>query len=268
MSQLPELNNEHFPALTTEEKKHIVFWIEDAGKHHGFSVSSVSDSAFLVNERLLIQFYKSEIPIQTGFVNTLFVPVDFLYNSLKTNSLIGIISTKLQLNQSVFARNCTVERISRKAAEAFLNEYHLMGYTAVHDCIGLYYKGELLAVAGFSKGRQLNRLAAGERSYELVRFACKQGYSISGGLSKCIKAFTKERNPADIMTYIDKQFYSGQGFYKIGFELHSESSPLLFYVDANYKRVPVKKNTEISNQNGYYTWNIGNLKLVLKIKYK
>ncbi len=48
------------------------------------------------------------------------------------------------------------------------------------------------------------------RSYEMVRFANVTGVTVTGGLSKLIKAFAEEVKPDDIMTYVDREWSDGK----------------------------------------------------------
>jgi hypothetical protein len=133
------------------------------------------------------------------------------------NKLASIISSRLQLNEKVFARNCEVKRIEKKIAEKFLNEYHLMNSASFAFAYGLFLKEELLAVCTFSKGRKMDRLPADKRSYELIRFCCREGITITGGLSKIVKTFSKVKEAGDVMTYIDPDFSLGGSYLKAGF---------------------------------------------------
>ncbi len=219
---------------------------------------------YRINKHILIGFFKykrSELHITAKCI---FIPIDFLFHANTFTILQHLILSKLKQNQQVYARLCNIEAIDKKTATAFLVAHHLLGYANAAYCYGLYFEQELLAVASFSKGRKMNRLAAKKRSFELVRFACKTGVGISGGLSKCLNAFIKDKQPGDVMTYIDKQFYDGSGFTKIGFTLHSETLPQHFWVDSHYKRQFVKLNSPIEMNNGIYQCaNLGNIKLVL-----
>ena len=140
--------------------------------------------------------------------------------------LISIVKSKLGLNQRVFARNCICKKISKESSNDFVNEYHLMGATGSAFNYGLFYKEQLLAVASFSKGRKMNRIATGKLSYELVRFCCKDGISISGGLMKLVLNFCREKQAGDVMTYVDKQLSDGEAFKRAGFIFHSEKPPV------------------------------------------
>jgi hypothetical protein len=178
--------------------------------------------------------------------------------------LVSLIQSKLGLNKTVFARNCIVSKLDKSTAEEFLDNYHLMNSTQSAFNYGLYCKDELLAVASFSKGRKMNRLPEHKRSFELIRFCCKEGITITGGLTKLIKNFCKEKSAGDIMTYIDKQFSSGESFIKAGFVKHSETPPNYFLINKKtLEKILVKSEGEKFDREKFVlTKNEGNIKLV------
>lgn len=178
--------------------------------------------------------------------------------------LAALIQSRLSLNITVFARKCEVKRITKETAEDFLNRYHVMKSTQSAFNYGLFLKDELLAVAAFSKGRKMNRLPEDKRSFELIRFCCKEGITATGGLSKLLRHFCGEKNAGDIMTYIDKQLSSGQSFIKAGFVKHSETGPHYFLVNKKiFERVPLKNKEENYDQKQFYLLETkGNIKLV------
>ena len=190
------------------------------------------------------------------------IPFDRLVTA--PEKLRAIILTKLLLNKKIFARNCEVRKVERSEAELFLNKYHLMNSTKSAFNVGLIFKNELLALASFSKGRKMNRLSENKRSFELIRFCCKAGITVTGGLTKLMKNFCKEKKAGDVMTYIDKQFSSGESFIKAGFVKHSETESNYFVVNRNnYNRTPIKHQKEKFNQTLFYSGhNSGNIKLV------
>lgn len=187
---------------------------------------------------------------------------DFIHS--QPEKLAAIIQSKLGLNRKVFARNCKVKKIERKDADLFLNQYHLMNSTSSAFNYGLFLNEELLAVASFSKGRKMNRLPEHKRSYELIRFCCKSGISVAGGLTKLVKNFCREKDAGDVMTYIDKQLLPGDSFIKAGFIKHSETAASSYLVHKiTFERQAYKK--EILNgerENYYLIKNSGNIKLV------
>jgi hypothetical protein len=132
--------------------------------------------------------------------------------------ILAILQSRLGLNKVVYARNCPVKKISRKIADTFLDQYHIMGSTSSASNFGLFLEEELIAVASFSKGRKMNRLPPGKKSFELIRFCTKSGITIAGGLSKLVRTFIKEKNAGDVMTYVDRQYSDGESFLKAGFK--------------------------------------------------
>jgi hypothetical protein len=131
------------------------------------------------------------------------------------------LQSRLGLNQRVFARNCQVKKITKEEAANFLDRYHLMGSTQNAFNYGLFQNDELLAVASFSKGRKMNRLPEDKRSFELIRFCCKDGITVTGGLTKLVKNFCREKEAGDVMTYVDQRFSDGTSFIRAGFARHS-----------------------------------------------
>jgi hypothetical protein len=193
------------------------------------------------------------------------IPADIAWNH--PEKITAIVCTKLGLNHRIFARKCEIKKISRELAENFLNEFHIMGSTQSAWNYGLFYKYELLAVASFSKGRKMNRLPSDKRSYELIRFCCKPGYTITGGLSRLVKNFFEEKSAGDIMTYVDKQFSSGQSFIKAGFLKAGETEPNYFLVNKKtFERRTMKDGDEHYDAEKFYrTCNEGNIKMIYKV---
>ena len=175
----------------------------------------------------------------------------------------AVILSKLKLNKTIFARSCEVKRVNKKHAEEFLNQYHIMNSTQSAFNLGLYYQDELIALASFSKGRKMNRLQAHERSFELIRFCCKSGITVTGGLTRLIKNFCAEKSAGDIMTYVDKQLSDGTSFIRAGFKKHSETEPNYFLINRfTFERIPANKDESFDTKNFYLTQNSGNIKLI------
>jgi len=189
------------------------------------------------------------------------IPLDYIVR--EPDKIVSLILSKLQLNQKIFARKCEVKKVDKETANHFLNHYHMMHATQSASNYGLYFANELLALASFSKGRKMNRLKEHERSFELIRFCCKSGISVTGGLTRLIKHFCEEKKAGDIMTYIDKQISDGQSFLSAGFKKHSETNPNYFLINKfTFERLPWKAEMAYDSKNFYLTQNSGNIKLV------
>jgi hypothetical protein len=231
------------------------------------SIAAINELNYTLENDWQLTVFKQDVPSRLNEKHVL-IPLDYIYHKIKRHLLQQLIADKLKRNTSIFARNCVIQKITKAVAETFLNQYHLLGSTNAAFNYGIFHKGELIAVAIFSKGRKMNRLEAHLRSFELIRFACKSGISITGGLSKLLKHFCLEKNPGDIMTYIDKQFFNGAGFIKIGFKEVGSSEPNWFLITKNYERITAKQE-DLSKLDlrakEYITYNVGNNKLILTI---
>lgn len=168
---------------------------------------------------------------------------------------------------SVFARKSLVKRIDKATATAFLLLNHTLANVSVRYKYGLFYQNELVAVACFSNPRNIIKGTSVNRSSELVRFACKKNHLVAGGLSKLIKAFTREVKLDDIVTYADIDFSIGQGYRSAGFVTESLLPPQQFSVDINLNRIYINhKCNELrksDTENARYFYNGGSQKWIL-----
>ena len=78
------------------------------------------------------------------------------------------------------------------------------------------------------------------RSYEWTRYASLPGARISGGMGKVLKAFIKDVQPDDIMSYADLEWSEGKVYEQLGFVLEGKKEPVMFVVDGEWGRFPVK----------------------------
>jgi len=227
-----------------------------------FSVGCVYENESLIvssKENTITIYFDSCIANENK--NSITIPIDFVISQHK--KLVPIILSKLNLNKTIFARNCKVEKIEKKTATEFFNKFHFHGATASAYNYSLFYKDDLIGAASFSKGRNMNRLPKGKQSFELIRFCCKSGITVTGGLSKLMKHFYLERKAGDIMTYVDKQFSNGDSFIKAGFKIHSETPPLNFIVNKKtFERSPLKENEKFDEDLFYKVQNSGNIKMI------
>ena len=226
----------------------------------------------IISQKLLLHFPDANLS-----VNVSKCQVIINYRSLKTafwldnwyhknDILLSIIASILGKNKTIFARNCQVKKVDKAIAEAFLNENHLLGYLNAYYKYALFFDNEILAIATFSKGRKMNRLSSEKRGFELISFCCKKNISVTGGLSKLLKAFVIDLQPGDIMTYVDKDWSEGKAYLKIGFKLHSETPPQSFLFNTkSLAKQKVSNDFELENKQDKDTIlvkNSGNLKLV------
>jgi transposase len=141
----------------------------------------------------------------------------------------SIIGHKLGKSIKIHARKCIIKDVSVYDKNIFMDENHLQGKDKSLLKYGLYYNGELLSVITFGKSRYNKNY-----DWELIRFAIKKGYSISGGFSKLLNHFKKFHN-GSIVSYADRTYSNGKLYETNGFKLLKINDPAYWYV---------KKNTE------------------------
>ena len=170
-------------------------------------------------------------------------------------------------SERVFARNTEVQHLSQPALNDFLNAHHLQGATQAKYKYGLVHKGQLVAAASFSAGRPIVRNGKNYQSYELIRFANASSYTVTGGLSKLLNAFTNEVQPDDIMTYADRDWSLGQSYEQLGFSFVENTPPQAFLIHPQTKiryyphRLPEGSISEELLAKGYFIiYNAGNKK--------
>ena len=172
----------------------------------------------------------------------------------------------LEIFSQIYARNCEIRRIDKETAQAFLEVNHSYGDAACKYRYGLYLKrhtghnaitagttdvatgserkalipGTLVAVATFSNARRWIKGDKTIRSYEWTRYASLPDVRISGGMGKILKAFIKEVNPDDIMTYADLEWSEGKVYEQLGFTCEGTRSSVSFIIDpSDWSRTPI-----------------------------
>ena len=165
----------------------------------------------------------------------------------------------MEVFSQAYARNCEVRRIDKETAQRFLAENHSYGYAACKYRYGLFLKRHtghiaremgfldcarndsgdvslckvdtLIAVATFSNARKWIKDGKEIRSYEWTRYASLPDLRVSGGMGKLLKAFIKEVQPDDIMSYADLEWSEGDVYKTLGFKEEVSKDPVSFEID-------------------------------------
>lgn len=174
------------------------------------------------------------------------------------------ISALLGLTNKLPARVTKVRRITKQEAHNFLLTNHLQDPITAKYRYGLFLPQNyfrlapfldttdtdevLIAVATFSQARIFFKNGTEYRSYEMVRFANLLNTLVIGGLDKLLKAFEKEREPEDIMTYADLDWSEGRSYQRLGFDAISDTIPYHFALNKNeFKRTVLTDEYSIQN---------------------
>ncbi len=186
----------------------------------------------------------------------------------KTEVVKSRIKSLLGLNDRLFARKTSVQRLSKQEANDFYNANHLnMPLTGAFN-YGLFFNDELVSALSFSRACPIHRNENYfKKSHILLRFCTKQGINITGGLSKLIKHFIREQKPDDIMTHIDLEWSEGDGFKKIGFtEFERTPSHILFLDPVSLIRYNERYIPSNLNKDDFLpVYNHGSVKLALEL---
>ena len=144
----------------------------------------------------------------------------------------------LKNNKKIYARKCELKGIDNKTYRAFCEENHLQGYSAASIKIGLFYNNELIQIMSFSKARYASF------EYEMIRECSKNDCTVIGGKSKLLSYFEKKYKPKNLISYCEKNKFSGNSYLMLGFKLYKESKPgYNYYKGKNkYNRLVFQKH--------------------------
>ncbi|MEH3112659.1 hypothetical protein [Pedobacter terrae] len=177
----------------------------------------------------------------------------------KQDQVLARIKSLLGINSRIHGRKTKILKITKPVADSFLIKNHLQGAVTSRYKIGLFEKDQLVAVATFSALRKMNH-TENYKSAELIRFAVKAGYSVTGGLSKLISFFAATYQPNDIMTYADRDWSAGEAYTKLGFVQTAVLEPQIYVLDENLNRQLKKDDQALAND----VFNTGSLKFILQ----
>lgn len=117
----------------------------------------------------------------------------------------------LKKRRKLYARSCYVKETAKAEAKQFVSVHHLQGYANSSIHIGLFdNNGGLVSVMTFGKPRYNKKF-----DYELIRY-CSSHYVI-GGAEKLFKYFVDTYNPSSIISYCDRNKFTGSMYQNLGF---------------------------------------------------
>ncbi len=206
-----------------------------------------------VSDKLKILYFQKEMKYNTILNSTGYILIWYDQLMAKPAVIFSRLAAILGLSYSIPARACRIKKINRLTASAFLDEHHLQGGTKGQINLGLYLPAQyfrllpaafntnsnelLLGVMTFNNPRTFKKSDRNISSHELVRFCVFTGFSVIGGLGKLLSFYEKNYQPDEIMTYIDADWSSGEGFQKVGFQVVEKMPPMALNLDKSGNRV-------------------------------
>ena len=140
----------------------------------------------------------------------------------------SLIANRLGVKQQkVYARACTVAKLSAAEASEFHNNNHVQGFKSSGTSYGLTHSGKLVAVMTFTQ-KLSNRQASVAGVWELSRYSTS--CTVVGGASKLLAAFRRSTPVDKIRSYSDNRLFTGAMYKSLGFSLKHVTSPNYKYV--------------------------------------
>jgi hypothetical protein len=186
--------------------------------------------------------------------------------------VMGRVGSILGLNRRIHGRKTNVIKIGQEEADGFLEAHHLQGTAKAKYRFGLHDGKDLVAVAGFSNLRYMKKGGPVYRSAELIRFATRSGYTVTGGFTKLLKHFTELYRPHDIMSYADRDWSLGRAYEQAGFVWSEVTPPAEIWLDlVTLKRYFMHRLPFAGSDGGVESryvkiFNTGNLKYILYLQ--
>jgi len=151
---------------------------------------------------------------------------------MKQDIVKSIVLSKMNMNRTLYARKCSIEKISNAKAREFLERSHIQGY-AIGSHYALCYNDDIVCIMTIAKSRFT------KNQYELVRFATSLNTTVVGGFSKLLK-YCKTLIDGELISYSDNRLFSGHSYHKIGKYL-GDSGLGYYWVDTK-KNVRINRN--------------------------
>lgn len=142
----------------------------------------------------------------------------------KRDIVMSMIASRLKITTKIFARKCLIKEISAAKYSSFCEANHLQGSAGASIKLGLFYQDELVSIMSFGKSRFDKK-----HQWEMIRFCSKLGFTVVGGASKLWKHFTKNWDPASVVSYADARISEGKIYEKLGFEFTHHAEPNYWY---------------------------------------
>lgn len=207
-----------FTLIVLKQEKLILNLVSIVNDHHPTDLIALQD-----------YYYKKDMP--------LFHLWEDVWKT-KRIQVLSRINSLLHANKVIFARNTSVHLINQTEADQFLNQFHLLGSVKARYKLALIENGntngilpKMVAVATFSNKRLMKKTADKHYSIELIRFATREGITVTGGLSKLLKHAIRLFHPSDIMSYADRDWSLGNGYISNGFKLVDTTPPSFLWLD-------------------------------------
>lgn len=183
---------------------------------------------------------------------------------IKREKIISLLNICFNINISkIYARDCTIRKISNSQAKLFNELNHLQGHRNAQVTYGLFYQDKLVQLMSFSKTKY-NRNLKGDNNWEIIRGCPGSNNIVVGGVSKLFTHFIRDYNPDSIFSYCDFNKFDGKGYEAIGMKFIGYTGPDMSWVLGFNPAVVVSrspsKHKELKEKSIAQIWGSGSKK--------
>lgn len=146
------------------------------------------------------------------------------------------------------ARKCSVREVPYDESKSFLNKNHIQGNCMSKFRIGLECNDELVAVMTFGKARFTDY-----DGVELLRYACKQGLEVQGGMSRLLKHAVSRWQFKKVLTYCNLSKFAGGSYARCGFKKIRRTEPSYWWVKTGSLELRSRYSTQMKNEDAVMT---------------
>ena len=159
----------------------------------------------------------------------------------------SIILDAIGKSKKMHSRNCEICVIDDKTFISFCDNNHIQGSIFSKYKYGLYTKNKLVAVMGIS-----NPNSSVKYDFELTRYCSLNGIHVIGGSSKLINKFIGDFGNCSVISYCNRNYFTGNDHLKIGMTYKGNTIPDYFWVKNDLSIVKPKHHYEDMSEQGYY----------------
>lgn len=134
-------------------------------------------------------------------------------------------------SRKIFARKCTIQKLTVKQRRDFFDSCHIDGDTNSSIAWGLFLGSELVSALSLRKAFHKKH----EKCLEIARFCTSLNTSVTGGLAKltqvALKHSLNEGFSDGLLTYVDTRFGQGEGYRAAGFKQEGRTPNRFWWTD-------------------------------------
>lgn len=232
----------YLPDLNLAFEFNGLYWHSDINKENNYHKNK-TDLCEQHNVRL-IHIFEDEWNNKTDIVKSFIL------------SLLGKYKTEIN------GYLCDIKLVDDNSAELFIKNNYIKKYIKSDINIGLYENNILVSLMSFKKLKD---------KYELTMFCNKNNYNVINSEKVLFNYFTNNYKFNSIVTYVDRCYYNGDIYNKLGFNIVEITKPNFYYVmfdnkhnDKYTKKELIKEGFDVNDEKISKIYDSGLIKYIYK----